>query len=126
MDINKIQTIIKEFSENRDWDKFHNPKNLTMALNVEAAELLEIFQWLTPIQAEELSEEKREHVRQEVADITIYLIRICMHFDIDLEKAIFDKMKLNEEKYPLIGEDKRDCPIIDENGRIIYKYGEKN
>jgi len=105
MDMEKIQSIIKEFSTQRDWEKFHNPKNLAMALNVEASELLEIFQWLTLEQAQNLSGDKKEHAREEIADIAVYLIRICMHFDIDLEKAIIDKMKKNEKKYPLYDED---------------------
>ena len=114
MDIQKIETIIKEFSTARDWEKFHNPKNLSMALNVEASELLEIFQWLTLEQAENLEPKKREHAKQEIADIAVYLIRMCMHLDIDLEEAIIQKMKLNEKKYPL----------FDENGEKI-DYGKK-
>ncbi len=114
MDIKKIQTIIKEFSTKRDWEEFHNPKNLTMALNVEASELLEIFQWLTLEQSANLDEDKKEHTRQEIADIAIYLIRICMYYNINLEEAILDKMKLNEKKYPL----------FDENGNKI-DYGKK-
>lgn len=114
MDMEKIQTIIKNFSEQRDWEKFHNPKNLSMALNVEASELLEIFQWLTLEQAENLDEKKREHAKQEIADIAVYLIRMCMHLNIDLEEAIIEKMKLNEKKYPL----------TDKNGKKIA-YGKK-
>ncbi len=85
-----------------------------MALNVEASELLEIFQWLSLEQAENLSDDKKEHVKQEIADIAVYLIRICMHYNINLEEAIIEKMKLNEKKYPL----------IDENGNKI-EYGKK-
>ncbi len=114
MDMRKIQTIIKEFSEQRDWEKFHNPKNLSMALSVEASELVEIFQWLDLEQAKNLSKDKKEHVKQEIADITVYLIRMCIHFDIDLEEAIIDKMRLNERKYPL----------FDKQGNRI-EYGKK-
>lgn len=114
MNIEKIEAIIKEFSEQRDWEKFHNPKNLSMALSVEASELLEIFQWLELEQATNLDDEKKEHARQEIADIAIYLIRMCMKLDINLENAIIDKMKLNEKKYPL----------LDENGTKI-EYGKK-
>lgn len=110
----KIQTIIKNFSEQRDWEKFHNPKNLSMALNVEASELLEIFQWLTLEQAENLDEKKKEHAKQEIADIAVYLIRMCMHLNINLEEAIVEKMQLNEKKYPL----------FDQNGKKI-EYGRK-
>lgn len=104
MDIQHIQTIIKTFSKNRKWDKFHNPKNLAMALSVETAELVEIFQWLTEKQATHLDKDKREHLKEEIADICVYLIRICMAYDIDLEEAIISKMKKNEKKYPLYNE----------------------
>ncbi len=114
MNMQKIESIIKDFSEQRDWDKFHNPKNLSMALSVEASELLEIFQWLEYEQAENLNKEQKEHAKQEIADIAVYLIRMCMKLDINLEDAIVEKMKLNEKKYPL----------ADENGNKIV-YGKK-
>jgi len=114
MNMKKIETIIKDFSEQRDWEKFHNPKNLSMALSVEASELLEIFQWLELEQADNLDDDKKVHVKQEVADIAVYLIRICMRLNINLEEAIIEKMKLNEKKYPL----------IDKNGEKI-SYGKK-
>lgn len=115
MDMQNIEKIIKEFSLNRNWEEFHNPKNLAMALSVEAAELLEIFQWLTLEQSANLQADKKEHAKQEIADIAVYLIRICMKLDINLEEAILEKMKLNEKKYPL----------FDENGNKI-EYGEKS
>ncbi len=115
MDIKKIQTIIKNFSTQRDWEKFHNPKNLSMALSVEVSELVEIFQWLDLEQAQNLSKDKKEHVKQELADIAVYLIRMCMHFNINLEEAIVEKMKLNEKKYPL----------FDKDGKKI-EYGKKS
>lgn len=114
MDMEKIQTIIKEFSTKRDWEKFHNPKNLAMALSVETSELLEIFQWLDLEQAQNLSADKKIHAKEELADIAVYLIRMCMKLDIDLEEAIVEKMKKNEKKYPL----------IDKNGNKI-NYGTK-
>tara|TARA_B100001063_G_scaffold11863_1_gene9232 strand:+ start:1249 stop:1596 length:348 start_codon:yes stop_codon:yes gene_type:complete len=111
MDMQNIEKIIKDFSKQRDWDKFHNPKNISMALNVEASELLEIFQWLDFEQAANLDKDKHQHAKEEIADIAVYLIRMCMTLNINLEDAIKEKMKLNELKYPL----------IDENGqRIIY------
>jgi len=115
MDIKRIQKIIKEFSDERNWEQFHNPKNLSMALSVEASELLEIFQWLDFEQANNLEKNKKEHAKQEIADIAVYLIRMCMKLDINLEDAIVEKMKLNEKKYPL----------IDEGGNKI-EYGKKN
>lgn len=100
MDMNQIENIIKKFSTERDWEKFHNPKNLAMALSVETAELLEIFQWLDLEEASNLSEEKKQHLKEELADISVYLIRLCMRFNINLEDAIIEKMKKNEKKYP--------------------------
>lgn len=102
MDMQNIQNIIKDFSKQRDWDQFHNPKNIAMALSVETAELVEIFQWLEPQQALNLDENKQEHLKEEVADIAVYLLRICMAYDINLEEAIISKMKKNEIKYPLV------------------------
>lgn len=115
MDMQRIQKIIKKFSDERNWEQFHNPKNLSMALSVEASELLEIFQWLDFEQANNLEKNKKEHAKQEIADIAVYLIRMCMKLDINLEDAIVEKMKLNEKKYPL----------IDEDGNKI-EYGKKN
>ncbi|RXJ91201.1 nucleotide pyrophosphohydrolase [Arcobacter sp. CECT 8983] len=105
MNMEKIETIIKEFSTKRDWEKFHNPKNLSMALSVEASELVEIFQWLDLEQSQNLSSDKKEHAKEEIADIAVYLIRICMKLDINLEEAIIEKMKKNEKKYPLFDKD---------------------
>ncbi len=115
MDMENLKKIILKFSNDRNWDKHHNPKNLSMALNVEASELLEIFQWLNLEDAQNLSDEKKKHAKQEIADIAIYLIRLCIKLDIDLEEAIIEKMKLNEKKYPL----------LDENNNKIT-YGKKN
>lgn len=114
MNMQRIQSIIQKFSTERDWDKFHNPKNLSMALSVEASELVEIFQWLDLEQSANLSKDKKEHAKQEIADIAVYLIRMCMTLDVNLEDAIVEKMKLNEKKYPL----------INENGNKI-EYGQK-
>ena len=107
MDIEKIKKSIQKFSDDRNWNESHNPKNISMALSVEASELLEIFQWLSFEESANLPKDKYEHVRQEVADVAIYLIRMCMKLDINLEDAINDKMILNEKKYPLIDENKK-------------------
>ena len=115
MDMQKIENIIQNFSKERDWDQFHNPKNLAMALSVETAELVEIFQWLEPEQVLNINEAKKEHLKEEIADISVYLLRICMAYDINLEEAIISKMKKNEKKYPL----------IDVDGNKIV-YGKKN
>lgn len=99
MNIKKIETILADFSKQRDWDQFHSPKNLAIALSVEASELLEIFQWLTEDQSKNLNEEQMRHAEEEIADITIYILNLCRKLNIDLEKAVFNKIELNAIKY---------------------------
>lgn len=99
-DFNTLRERLKAFARERDWEQFHSPKNLAMALIVEAAELLEHFQWLTPEQSESLAEDKRREVELEMADIFIYLMRMCERLDVDLLKVVEDKIKMNAEKYP--------------------------
>ena len=103
MDIKAIQNKIAEFSKERDWDQFHTPKNLTMALAGEAAELLEIFQWLTDQQSISIknSADKMAHVKEEIADVFIYLARLADKLDVDIEKAVHEKIALNDKKYPV-------------------------
>jgi NTP pyrophosphatase (non-canonical NTP hydrolase) len=92
---------LREFSLQRDWDQFHSPKNLAMALIVEAAELVEHFQWLTEAQSAALPADKLDAVAQEVADVQIFLIRLADRLDIDLEAAVAAKLAVNEQKYPV-------------------------
>jgi len=99
-DFNVLRDRLKAFAEERDWEQFHSPKNLAMALIVEAAELLEHFQWLSPEQSESLPEDKRREVELEMADIFIYLMRMCERLDVDLLQVVEDKIKMNTEKYP--------------------------
>ena len=102
MNIKSIQKQLSDFADERDWDQFHNPKNLSMALSVEASELVEIFQWLTPEQAEAImSTDEGEHVKEEIADVMIYLIRLADKLNVDLEDAVDDKIVKNGEKYPI-------------------------
>lgn len=103
MNLEKIRKRLAQFAQERNWDQFHTPKNLSMALAVEAAELLEIFQWLTDDQSKEIIHNKKEmaQIRQEIADVMIYLIRISDKLNIDIEKAVLDKIELNEKKYPV-------------------------
>ena len=102
MNIKKIQKQLSDFADERDWNQFHNPKNLAMALSVEASELVEIFQWLTPEQAEEImSTNENEHVKEEIADVMIYLIRLADKLNVDLEDVVADKIVKNGEKYPV-------------------------
>lgn len=101
MDLEHIKNVIAKFSDDRNWDKYHSPKNLVMALSGEIGELNEIFQWLTEEESLNLNPETLQHTKEEVADIVIYLLRICMKLDIDIEDAILSKMKINELKYPV-------------------------
>jgi len=96
----ELQARLREFAAARDWDQFHSPKNLAMALSVEAAELVEEFQWLTEEQSRNLDTERLERVRLEAADVFIYLLRIADKVGIDLLRAAADKIVLNELKYP--------------------------
>jgi len=91
---------VNGFAAERDWDQFHSPKNLSMALIAEAAELVEHFQWLTEQQSYELPEDKLEEVRLELADIFVYLLRISEKLGVDLVQAAHQKISLNEQKYP--------------------------
>ena len=102
MDLDALQDRLRQFARTRDWEKYHNPKNLSMALAVEAAELMEIFQWLTPHESQSIMNSKgeKEHGEDEVADVFIYLLRIVESLDIDLEQVAIRKMEKNAEKYP--------------------------
>ena len=101
MNLEAIKQRIQKFSDDRDWNSHHNPKNLVMALSGEVGELNEIFQWLDFEESLNLPADVLEHTKEEVADIAIYLIRICMKLDINLEDAIQNKMTKNEAKYPV-------------------------
>ena len=100
MDYKKLKKEIKEFVDERDWEQFHNPKNLSMALSVEASELLEIFQWQKAEEYKNASEEQKEMIKDEIADIFYYLIRISDKLDINIEEALIKKMQKNRKKYP--------------------------
>ena len=95
-----LQRRLAEFAAARDWQQFHSPKNLAMALSVEAAELVEEFQWLTEEQSRRLDDARRERVRLELADVFIYLLRMADVLGVDMLKAADDKVALNERKYP--------------------------
>ena len=96
-----LQKRLKQFATERDWEQFHAPKNLAMALIVEAAELVEHFQWLTEQQSYELEDDKRQEVAFEMADIFIYNLRLAERLNIDLLEAVNKKMAINESKYPV-------------------------
>lgn len=99
-DFDRIRKQVRQFVVERDWDQFHTPKNLSMALIVEAAEMVEHFQWLTEEQSCKLSQEKLAEVELELADIQIYLISLAEKLQLDLIAAVDKKLVLNAEKYP--------------------------
>lgn len=98
--LNDLNQRLKTFAVERDWEQFHSPKNLAMALIAECAELVEHFQWLTEEQSRNLSKDKREAVALEMADILIFLIRCAERLDIDLIDAANRKLAINEARYP--------------------------
>jgi len=98
--LNDLKNRLQEFADERDWDQFHAPKNLVMALSVEASELLEHFQWLSEEQSRKLSPEQQQLVAYEMADIFIYLMRLAGKLDVDILKAVEEKIVMNAAKYP--------------------------
>ena len=99
--LESLRNKINQFVAERDWTQFHTPKNLAMAMIVEAAELVEQFQWDTPQESQQLSPEKREAVAHELADTFVYLLRIAEVLEIDLIEATNKKIELNALKYPV-------------------------
>ena len=100
-ELESIKLRLREFAKERDWDQFHSPKNFSMALIVECAELVEHFQWLTDEQSKRLPEDTLDEVSLEMADIMIYLIRLADKLDVDLLEVVDRKMLLNAKKYPV-------------------------
>jgi dCTP diphosphatase len=98
--LNDLKSALRAFARERDWDQFHAPKNLAMAIAIEAAELMEEFQWLTPEASAQLPAEKLAAVRLEMADVLLYLVRLADKLDIDLLEAAADKLVINAQKYP--------------------------
>ncbi|HNQ04202.1 MAG TPA: nucleotide pyrophosphohydrolase [Thiobacillaceae bacterium] len=99
--LEELAAAVRAFGRERDWHRYHDPKNLAAALIVEAAELLEPFQWLTPEQSLDLPADKREAVRQEMADVLIYLVSLANCLEVDLLQAAVDKLAINARKYPV-------------------------
>jgi NTP pyrophosphatase (non-canonical NTP hydrolase) len=91
---------LREFASERDWEQFHSPKNLAMALSVEVAEIVEIFQWLTQEESRNLDFKKRERVKEEIGDVLIFLANLAEKLGIDPVKAAKEKLKMNRKKYP--------------------------
>ena len=99
--LHDLRERLRRFAAERDWDQFHTPKNLAAALSVEAAELLEHFQWLTDAQSCALDPEKKARVAQELADVLLYLVRLADRLDVDLQAAALAKIEHNAAKYPV-------------------------
>ena len=99
--LTQLRDALRKFADERDWDQYHSPKNLASALSVEAAELLERFQWLTEDESRHLPPAELAKVRQEMADVLNYLVRLADKLDVDLLDAARDKIVLNAQKYPV-------------------------
>ncbi len=100
-DLNTLKLRLREFADTRDWNQFHSPKNLCMALGVEVAEINEHFQWLTEEQSKNLPQDKLDEVATELADTLLYLVRLADKLNIDLAAAASAKILINEKKYPV-------------------------
>ncbi len=99
--MNELIEMLRKFNAERDWEQFHSPKNLVMALSVEVAEIAEHFQWLTQDQSRNLKSEKLDRVKDEIADIMIFLTVLADKFGIDPIKAAKEKISVNARRYPV-------------------------
>src|SRR5690606_34884595 len=99
-EIQELQAALRRFASERDWGQFHSPKNLAASLSIEAAEVLEHFQWLTEEQSRQLDDAQRQAVGQEIADVLLYLLQLADGLGIDPLQAARDKLALNEQRYP--------------------------
>jgi len=100
-ELTALKLRLREFADSRDWNQFHSPKNLCMALGIEVAEISEHFQWLTEEQSRHLPDDKLEEVASELADTLLYLVRLADKLDIDLAAAAAAKIEINAKKYPV-------------------------
>lgn len=100
--LSDLRTRLRQFAAVRDWEQFHVPKNLAMSVAIEAAEIMEHFQWLTPDQSAALPESQRTAVALEIADVLLYLVRLADVLDIDPVEAALDKLVINARKYPVV------------------------
>jgi len=98
--LNDLAMQLREFARERDWEQFHSPKNLAMALVVEGGELLEQSQWLTPEQSANPDQDRKKRISDEMADVLIYLVRLADSLEVDLQDAVQGKLAHNREKYP--------------------------
>jgi len=96
-----LLTIVREFNRERDWEQYHSPKNLAMALSVEVAEVVEHFQWLNQTQSRSMEPSKKEEIKDEIGDILIYLVNLADKLGIDPILAALDKIEKNRKRYPV-------------------------
>ncbi len=99
--LDEIKLKLREFAQKRDWEQFHSPKNLSMALSVEASEIVEHFQWMTEQESSELTAKRHAAVAFEMADVFIFLLRLSDILNIDLMEVTKRKVELNEKRYPI-------------------------
>jgi dCTP diphosphatase len=100
-DVKKITEMIKQFRDERDWMQFHDPKNMSISIVLEASELLEHFQWKTKEEAQQYVKEHKEEIQDEIADVAMYLFELADNLGIDLPDAMRNKMEKNKKKYPV-------------------------
>ena len=100
--ISKLRQLAQDFVDERDWNKYHNPKDLAISIAIEAAELMELFQWMGQIEMEKMAEDddKLLRIREELADVVILCLNMCNTLGIDLSQAIVEKIEKNKAKYP--------------------------
>lgn len=99
-DIEQLQAALRRFADERDWGQFHSPKNLAVSLSLEAAEVLEHFQWLTDEQSRNIDDGRRQAVAHEIADVLLYLLQLSDRLGIDPVQAAREKLAVNAERYP--------------------------
>ncbi len=101
LDVDDLQRRLRAFADARDWEQFHSPKNLAMAVASEVGELVDVFQWLSAEESRHLSEENRKRAAEEIADVLIYVLMLGDKLGLDFQKVILEKMEANERKYPV-------------------------
>ena len=103
MDLERVQATLRQFARERDWEQFHHPKNLAMALAAESGELVEVFQWLSDVESRTAASDSAvvESASQEIADIFIYLVRLADVLGVDVARAVNDKIEANARRYPI-------------------------
>lgn len=97
-DIQSLINSVNKFRDDRNWRQYHNPKDLAISISIEAAELLEDFQWIS---SEKALQTNKENIREEIADILIYSLMLCSDLDLDVQKIVEEKLEKNQKKYPL-------------------------